>query len=88
MTVARLAISLDADLARAVRRAARGTATSTWLAEAARQRLRSEGLGRAIDAWERAHGALSDDEVRAAGRKQARAVAAARRRARRRGASR
>jgi hypothetical protein len=65
MTVARLAISLDEDLARAVRKAAGKQPTSTWLAEAARQRLRAEGLARAVDEWEAKNGALTERELEA-----------------------
>jgi hypothetical protein len=69
MTVARLAVSFDADLARAVRRAAGSEATSSWLADAARRKLRAIGLLRAVDAWESEHGALTQAELRAAARK-------------------
>jgi nucleoid-associated protein YgaU len=79
MTVARLAISLDAELARAVRKAARGQPTSTWIADAARQRLRAEGLLRVVAEWERAHGEISDAELRRAAREQRAAVRRARR---------
>jgi hypothetical protein len=68
MTVARLAISFDRDLARAVRRAAGTEATSSWLADAARRKLRAEGLLRAVDAWEAEHGALTEAELGAAKR--------------------
>jgi hypothetical protein len=68
MTVARLAISFDADLARAVRRAAGKQATSSWLADAARRKLRAEGLLRAVEAWEAEHGALTDAELQTAKR--------------------
>ncbi len=70
MTVSRLAISFDADLAKAVRRAARGEATSAWLADAARRKLRAEGLLQAVREWEDEHGELSASELRAAERKQ------------------
>jgi hypothetical protein len=70
MTVARLAISFDAELARAVRRAAGKEPTSAWLADAARRKLRAEGLLRVVGEWEGGQGALSDAELRAARRKQ------------------
>jgi hypothetical protein len=66
MTVARLAISFDQGLARAVRRAAGKELTSSWLADAARRKLRTEGLLRAVEAWEAEHGALGTSELRAA----------------------
>jgi hypothetical protein len=68
MTVARLAISFDEDLAQAVRRAAGKEPTSSWLADAARRKLRAEGLQRAVEAWETENGALTDTELRVAAR--------------------
>jgi hypothetical protein len=70
MTVARFAVSFDSDLARAVRRAARGQPTSTWLADAARRKLRAEGLLDAVSKWEAEHGALTEGELRVAAKKQ------------------
>ncbi len=72
MTVARLAISFDEDLARAVKRAAGKEPTSAWLADAARRKLRAEGLLAAVGEWEQAHGTLTDRELRAAARAQGR----------------
>jgi hypothetical protein len=68
MTVARLAISFDEDLARDVRRAAGKQPTSAWLADAARRKLRAEGLMKAVASWEAEHGALTEAELRAASR--------------------
>jgi len=70
MTVARLAVSLDPELAAEIRRAAGKQPTSAWLADAARRKLRAEGLLRAVGAWESEHGELSDAELRAAERAQ------------------
>lgn len=70
MTVARFAISFDQELARAVRRAAGDEPTSSWLADAARRKLRAEGLLAAVEAWEGDHGKLLDTEIRAAETKQ------------------
>jgi len=70
MTVARLAVSFDAALARQVKRAAGKEPTSAWLADAARRKLRAEGLLDVVDDWESMHGALSDEELRAADRAQ------------------
>ena len=72
MTVARFAISFDEDLARQVRRAAKGQPTSVWLADAARRKLRAQGLLQAVHDWEIEHGELTQDELRAAARKRAR----------------
>jgi hypothetical protein len=63
MSVARLAISLDKELARAVRRAAGRQATSAWLADAARRKLRAEGLLSVVRDWEQQHGELRPDEL-------------------------
>ena len=63
MTVARLAISFDQELARAVRRSAGKQATSAWLADAARRKLRAEGLLREVSAWEAEHGEIGEDEL-------------------------
>jgi hypothetical protein len=70
MTVARIAVSFDKDLARAVRRAAGKEPTSSWLADAARRKLRAEGLLHAVGEWENEHGTLVDAELRAAERLQ------------------
>ena len=70
MTVARFAISFDPELARAVRKAAGAQPTSAWLADAARRKLRAEGLLRAVEEWEAEHGALTDRELKDAARKR------------------
>ena len=72
MTVARLAVSFDPDLARAVRRAAGSQSTSAWLADAARRKLRAEGLAEVVRTWEEEHGELGERELRAAARAQRR----------------
>jgi hypothetical protein len=64
--VTRLAISLDEELAREVRRAAGDQSTSAWLADAARRKLRAEGLLRVVEAWEKEHGELTKRELAAA----------------------
>jgi len=53
MTVARLAVSFDKKLASAVRRAAGNEPTSVWLADAARRKLRAEGLLGVVRDWEK-----------------------------------
>jgi hypothetical protein len=73
MTVARIAVSFDPKLARAVRRAAGGEPTSSWLADAARRKLRAEGLLRVVGDWEVEHGKITKAELRAAARRQRRA---------------
>jgi hypothetical protein len=68
MTVARFAISFEPELARAVRRAAGDEPTSTWLADAARRKLRAEGLLKAVGSWEDEHGAITAAELASASR--------------------
>ncbi|MBI2373797.1 MAG: hypothetical protein HYV07_07350 [Deltaproteobacteria bacterium] len=62
--MARLAISLDESLAREIRRAAGDQALSAWLAEAARRRLRAEGLREVVAEWEAQNGEITDAEQR------------------------
>ena len=69
MTVTRLAVSFDQELARAVRRAAGAEPTSSWLADAARRKLRAQGLLRVVHDWEAEHGALSESELSVARKK-------------------
>jgi hypothetical protein len=72
MTVARIAVSFDPELARAVRRAAGNEPTSSWLADAARRKLRSKGLLAVVSSWEGQHGAITKAELRTAARRQRR----------------
>ena len=67
-----MAISFDAPLARAVRRAAGKEPTSSWLADAARRKLRAEGLMRVVGEWESEHGPLTEREIEVAERVQRR----------------
>jgi hypothetical protein len=69
MTVARFAVSFDPELARAVRKAAGGEPTSAWLADAARRKLRAQGLLAVVEEWETEHGVITDEELRAAAQK-------------------
>jgi hypothetical protein len=65
MTVARLAVSFDADLAHAVRRSAgaKEESISEWLAAAASSKLRNDGLAEVVGAWEAEHGAFTPEEI-------------------------
>lgn len=72
MTVKRFAISFEPDLARAVRKAAGRQPTSSWLADAARRKLRAEGLLRVVADWEADHGVITDSELRIAEHKRRR----------------
>ena len=69
MAVARLAVSFDRTLARAVRLAAGKEPISNWLADAAQRKLRAQGLSRVVDAWEAEHGAFSEAELKRAERR-------------------
>lgn len=68
MTTARLAISVDADLAARIREAADGGTVSGWLADAAERKLRAQGLGEVVADWQAEHGAFTDVERRRARR--------------------
>ncbi len=71
MSVKRLTVSIEADLADAVRNAAEtdDQNVSTWLAEAARRQLSLRGLGDVVTAWEAEHGAFDDAELSRARRR-------------------
>lgn len=69
MTVTRWAISLEKSLAREIKRSAAREPISAWLADAARRKLRSEGLGEVVASWEAEHGAFTSEELEAARRK-------------------
>ncbi len=68
MNVDKMSISLEADLGDAVRSAARrsGRGLSSWLAEAAADKLRAEALRDYLDDWEAEHGAFTAAELAAA----------------------
>lgn len=68
MGVERLTVSLDNELAAAVRDAAEADEqnVSAWMGGAARRQLAARGLGDVIADWEAEHGALSEDELAAA----------------------
>jgi hypothetical protein len=67
MPARKLAISLDDQLAREVRRAAKAESRgniSAWLADAARLRLRQIAAKAALRAYEDEAGEITDDELR------------------------
>lgn len=68
MTVERLTVSLESELAIAVREAADADEqnVSAWLADAARRQLATRGLRDVVAAWESEHGAFTTDELAAA----------------------
>lgn len=68
MAVERVTVSLEAELAEAVREAAEADAQnlSAWLADAARRRLASRALRDVLAVWEAEHGPFSEGELAAA----------------------
>jgi hypothetical protein len=68
MKVDKLSVSFDATLGDNIRNAARkaGTGVSSWLAEAAAAKLRTEALREFLDTWESEHGPLTVEELRRA----------------------
>jgi hypothetical protein len=65
MSVEKLSISLDPELADLIRKAAAtdGVSVSTWLAGAAQSRARRSHLRDALDDFASEHGGLSDAEI-------------------------
>jgi hypothetical protein len=65
VAVERLTVSLESDLADAVRDAAGAESTnvSAWLADAARRQLAARGLHEVVAEWELEHGEFSDAEL-------------------------
>lgn len=66
--VDRFSVTMPPELGNAVRKAAarEGASVSTWLSEAAADKIRNELLGAALDAWEAENGPFSDEELNAA----------------------
>ena len=66
-----LIVSLPPDLAVEVRDAAEedGQRMSTWLADAARRRLKARGLRQVVAEYETLHGAFTEEELAAARKK-------------------
>jgi hypothetical protein len=56
MPVTRWAISLEKELAKRIKRSAAREPISAWIADAARRKLRSEGLLDAVTTWEKDSG--------------------------------
>jgi hypothetical protein len=66
--VDRFSVTMPPELGEGVRQAAarQGTSVSTWLSEAAADRLRNELPGAALDAWESEEGPFTEAELDAA----------------------
>ena len=65
MPTERITVSLDAELAAAVRGAAQECSEnlSQWMAEAARRRVKMQGLRQVVADWEAEHGAFTEQEL-------------------------
>ena len=70
MAVAKVAISLPAQVAASIRKSAReqGITLSRWMLEAAEQRLALEAVGRFVRSVEAEFGPLDEAEISALGR--------------------
>lgn len=68
MSVRKLSVALDENVAISASRAAHtaGVSLSAWLSRAAEHELALERGRRAVSAWEREHGALTEDELQRA----------------------
>jgi hypothetical protein len=66
MPVRKLSVALEESVAASASRAAQtaGVSLSAWLSRAAVHQLALERGRRAVVAWERDHGALTDEELR------------------------
>jgi hypothetical protein len=85
MTVRKLSVALDPETARQAEASAKreGASLSSWLNQAAAERLRREAGLAAIAEWEAEHGALTKQELAAADRRVKNALARAARAAER-----
>lgn len=63
--VDRFSVTMPPEIGAAVRKAAaqQGRSVSSWLADAAADRLRNELLGAALDAWEAEDGPFTQQEI-------------------------
>ncbi len=66
MSVRKFSVALDENIAASASRAAQtaGVSLSAWLSRAAVHELALEQGRRAVVAWEREHGVLTDEELR------------------------
>jgi Mn-dependent DtxR family transcriptional regulator len=71
MSVERLTVSLESELADAVRIAATAESlnVSAWMAQAAHRELSSRGLREVVAEWEATHGSFTEKELAAARKK-------------------
>jgi hypothetical protein len=68
VNVVKFSVSFDPEVAKLVRQRANraGMSVSGWLAMAAADRARNEGLGELLDEWEAEHGAPTEEMLREA----------------------
>lgn len=71
VSVERLTVSLESELADAVREAANEQSlnVSAWMAQAAYRELSSRGLREVVAEWEATHGSFTEKELAAARKK-------------------
>jgi uncharacterized protein (DUF1778 family) len=71
MSVERLTVSLESELADAVREAASAESlnVSAWVAQAAHRELASRGLREVVADWEAEHGSFTESELAAASKR-------------------
>jgi Mn-dependent DtxR family transcriptional regulator len=71
MSVERLTVSLESELADAVRVAASAESlnVSAWMAQAAHRELASRGLREVVAEWEATHGSFTEKELAVARKK-------------------
>ena len=84
MPVTKWAISLEKELAKKIKKSAAREPISAWIADAARRKLRSEGLLAAVRAWEKESGQTITEEASSAAGEAHRAAIRAHRARRRR----
>jgi hypothetical protein len=67
--VEKMSISMEAELAAQVRRAAaaRGQPVSNWVADTLTRQLRRQELRKLLDEYQAEHGAFTEEELREAG---------------------
>lgn len=68
MTVEKMSLSFDPELARAIRKEARRAKVpvSVWMARAAEREAKLAAGRRLLEEWEREHGPFLDEEIAAA----------------------
>ncbi len=68
MAVEKMSISMDAELAEKIRRAAEddGLSVSAWIAKRVDREIRMRGIDRLLEEYQEEHGAFTEEEIRQA----------------------